>query len=155
MKNISVVLLECTDFNEILGKTQQVSGDISRNEWFFSGGDSKVRSSYWTKVVFQLIMQWCHAHDNVQPYAKCRMPVLLTMSKACFDFSEFWVWLRHLNSNFEVWFPFLLKSMEILSLTSDARSREFRLDWTKRNRMRIWERIILIRLQGVNLHNAV
>lgn len=26
MKNISVVLLECKDFNESLGKTQQVSG---------------------------------------------------------------------------------------------------------------------------------
>lgn len=32
MKNISAVLLECTDFNESLGKTRQVSGDISRNE---------------------------------------------------------------------------------------------------------------------------
>lgn len=32
MKNITMVLLECKDFNESLGKTQQVSGDISRNE---------------------------------------------------------------------------------------------------------------------------
>lgn len=40
-------------------------------------------------------------------------------------------------SYFEVLFPFLLKSMGILSLTSDARSREFRLDWTKRNYTRI------------------
>lgn len=73
-------------------------------------------------------MHWCHAHANVQPYAKCRMPVLLTVSKACFDFNEFWVCLRYLNSYFEVQFLLLLKSMEILSLTSDARSREFRLD---------------------------
>lgn len=32
MKNITAVLLECKDFNESLGKTQQVPGDISRNE---------------------------------------------------------------------------------------------------------------------------
>lgn len=32
MKNINVVLLECADFHESLGETQQVSGDISRNE---------------------------------------------------------------------------------------------------------------------------
>lgn len=135
MKNITAVLLECKDFNESLGKTQPVPGDISRNEWFFSEGDSKVRFSYLTKVVFQLIMHWCHAHANVQPHAKCRMPVLLTVRKAYSDFNGFWVWLRYLNSYFEVQFPFLLKSMKILSLTSDA--REFKLDWTKRNCTRI------------------
>lgn len=32
MKNMSMLLLECKDFNESLGKTQQVSGDISRSE---------------------------------------------------------------------------------------------------------------------------
>lgn len=77
MKNISVVLLECKDFNESLGKTQQVSGDTSRNDWSFAGGDSKIRFSYLTKVLFQLITHWCHAHGDVQFYAKYSMPILL------------------------------------------------------------------------------
>lgn len=79
MKNISVVLLECEDFNESLGKTQQVSGDVSRNERFLAGGDSKIRFSYLTKVLFQLIMHWCNAHAVVQFNAKYRMPFLLTV----------------------------------------------------------------------------
>lgn len=79
MKNISVVLLECKGFNESLGKTQQVSGDISRNEWFFSEGDSKIRSSYLPEVLFQLIMHWCHALADVQFNAKYGMPVLFTV----------------------------------------------------------------------------
>lgn len=73
------MLLECKDFNESLGKTQQVSGDISRNEWSFAGGDSAIRFGYLTKVVFQLIMHQCHAHADVQFYAKYRMPILLTV----------------------------------------------------------------------------
>jgi len=79
MNKSSVVLLECKDFNESLGKTQHVSGDISRNEGFFSGGDSKIRFSYLTKVLFQLLMYWYHA--DVQFYAKYRMPVLLTVKQ--------------------------------------------------------------------------
>lgn len=98
MKNMSMLLLECKDFNESLGKTQQVSGDISRSEWFFSETDSKIRSCYLPKVLFQLIMHQCHALADVQFYAKYRMPALFTVKSLA---NPVWTLMSH-GSDFAI-----------------------------------------------------
>lgn len=122
MKNISVVLLECKDFNESLGKNSaSLSGHFQ--EWVilcWRRLQNLIQLPNWSifSTNYALVSYWFSVLCKIQNTSLAHTEVT---GKPCFGFNEFWIWLSYLNICFRVQLLFLLKSVENLSLTLDGK----------------------------------
>lgn len=73
-------------------------------------------------------MHWCHADVHFMQNSQCQSHTHTEIpGEPCFGFNELWIQLSYLNTSFRIQPLFLLKLVEILSLTLDGKALDFDL----------------------------